>query len=599
MTSEALEALGPVARTWFEEAFGQPTPAQDLAWPALEAGKNALVVAPTGSGKTLAAFLVFLDRISREPRDRPGVRVLYISPLRALGNDIHRNLDVPLDGMRALDPSVAVTTGLRTGDTPQRDRTRMVQHPPDVLITTPESLFLMLTSEPAAKTLESVETVIVDEVHNLAESKRGTHLALSLERLRHLTGRPFQRVGLSATVQPAKEVARWLAGFENGKPREMEVLDAGGRKEIDLVVESPVEDFRELPGESVWPSIFDRLLEEIRSHRSTLIFVNDRAKAERVAAQVNERAGEVVCRVHHGSVSREARSEVEELLKRGELPALVSTSSLELGIDVGAIDLVVQIESPKTATAGVQRVGRAGHLVGETATGRIIPKYRPDLLDAAVGASRMLRRYIEEVHVPHGCLDVLAQQLAATVCVGEQWNVERLFELVKRAAPYNDLPRDRFNGVLSMLAGRFPAARFGDLAPRVNWNRESGEVTPRKGTRLLVVTNAGAIPERGLYSVVHFATGAKLGSLDEEFVFESRLGDSFLLGTTVWRIEAMGQDKVVVSEAPGSLPRVPFWNGDLPGRPLELGRAFGEFLREAGDRLDDAERADWLRDRCG
>src|SRR5919201_6801237 len=287
------------------------------------------------------------------------------------------------------------------------------------------------------------------------------------------------------------------------------------------------------------------------------------------------------------------------MLKAGQLPALVATSSLELGIDVGAIDLVGQIESPKTATAGLQRVGRAGHLVGETATVRIIPKYRPDLLDAAVVASRMLRREIEEVHVPHGCLDVLAQQLAATVCVGEGWNAERLFELVRRAGPYADLPRDRFNGVLSMLAGRFPAARVGDLAPRVTWNRESGEVTPRKGTRLLVVTNAGAIPERGQYSVVHAITGAKLGSLDEEFVFEMRLGDSFLLGTTVWRVEAMDQDRVAVTEAPGSLPRVPFWNGDLPGRPLELGRSFGEFLREAGERLDEPEFVAWLGDRCG
>src|SRR5438105_3457171 len=598
MTSEALEALGPVARTWFEEAFGQPTPAQDLAWPALEAGKNALVVAPTGSGKTLAAFLVFLDRISREPGDRPGVRVLYISPLRALGNDIHRNLDVPLAGMRALDPDVAITTGLRTGDTTQRDRNRLLKHPPDVLITTPESLFLMLTSEKAAKTLESVETVIVDEVHNLAESKRGTHLVLSLERLRHLTGRPFQRIGLSATVRPAERVARWLAGHENGTPRPMEVLDAGGRKEIDLTVESPVEDFRELPGETVWPSIFDRLLELIREHTSTLIFVNDRAKAERVAAQVNARAGETVCRVHHGSVSREARSEVEELLKRGELPALVATSSLELGIDVGAIDLVVQLESPKTATAGLQRVGRSGHLVGETATGRIIPKYRPDLLDSAVVASRMLRREIEHVHIPEGCLDVLAQQLAATACTGSRWTAERLLELVRRADPYRNLGRDRFNGVLSMLAGRYPAARFGELAPRVVWNRESGEVTPRKGTRLLVATNAGAIPERGLYSVVHAATEAKLGTLDETFVFEARPGESFVLGTTTWRIEAMDQDKVVVSEAPASLPRLPFWNGDLPGRPHELGLAVGEFLREAGERLDEPEFVEWVRDRC-
>jgi ATP-dependent helicase Lhr and Lhr-like helicase len=598
MESEALSVLGPVARQWFEREFGLPTPAQELAWPALADGRSALVVAPTGSGKTLAAFLVFLDKLAREPREAEGVRVLYISPLRALGNDIHRNLDVPLAGMRELDPNVQITTGLRTGDTTQRDRNRLLRHPPDVLITTPESLFLMLTSENAAKTLESVETVIVDEVHNLAESKRGTHLVLSLERLRHLTGRPFQRVGLSATVRPADKVARWLAGHENGTPREMVVLDAGGRKEMDLTVESPVDDFRELPGESVWPSIFDRLLELINEHTSTLIFVNDRAKAERVAAQVNARAGETIVRTHHGSISREARLEVEELLKRGELPALVATSSLELGIDIGAIDLVVQLESPKTATAGLQRVGRSGHLVGETATGVIVPKYRPDLLDAAVVASKMLRREIEHVHIPEGCLDVLAQQLAGTVCTGTGWTAERLLELVRRADPYRNLGRDRFNGVLSMLAGRYPAARFGELAPRVVWNRESGEVTPRPGTRMLVLMNAGAIPERGLYSVVHAMTGAKLGSLDEEFVFESRPGDSFVLGTTVWRIETMDRDRVVVTEAPGSLPRIPFWNGDLPGRPHELGLAFGEFLREASEQLDEPEFVDWVRDRC-
>src|SRR5437764_1224182 len=319
MSSDALGVLGPVARSWFEEAFGQPTPAQDLAWPALAAGRNALVVAPTGSGKTLAAFLVFLDKLSRrEPEDpEPGVRVLYLSPLRALGNDIHRNLEVPLEGMRRIDAGFAVTTGLRTGDTTQRERARLVRHPPDVLITTPESLFLMLTSEQAARTLQTVETVIVDEVHNLAESKRGTHLTLSLERLRHLTGRPFQRIGLSATVRPAERIAGWLAGHENGRPRPMEILDAGGRKEIDLLVESPVEDFRELPGESVWPSVFDRVHELIREHTSTLVFVNNRRLAERIASQVNERAGETLCRVHHGSVSREARFEVEEMLKRG------------------------------------------------------------------------------------------------------------------------------------------------------------------------------------------------------------------------------------------------------------------------------------------
>ncbi|HJV04737.1 MAG TPA: DEAD/DEAH box helicase, partial [Actinomycetota bacterium] len=596
--------LGPVAATWFRETFGDPTPAQELAWPALAEGRSALVVAPTGSGKTLAAFLVFLDRLSRRSDDRgdPGVRVLYVTPLRALGNDIHRNLEVPLRGMERAAGRLGVsppgiTIGIRTGDTPARERDRLVRHPPDVLITTPESLYLMLTSERAAATLATVETVIVDEVHSLAPNKRGAHLAVSLERLAWRTGRPFQRVGLSATVRPAERVAAWLGGSEDGRPRPVEVLDAGGRKRLDLTVEAPVEDFRELPGESVWPSVFDELALLVATHRSTLIFVNNRRLAERVAAQVNQRAGAEVCRVHHGSVSRERRFEAEELLKAGKLPAMAATSSLELGIDIGAIDLVVQIESPKTVTAGLQRVGRAGHLVGETAVGRIIPKFRPDLVDAAVVGRGMLRREVEETFVPEGCLDVLAQQLAATACVGE-WSAGSLFDLVRGAYPFRDLDRARFEKVLGMLAGRYPAARFGELRPRVVWNQETGEVRARPGTRLLAVSNAGAIPDRGYYAVIHAGTGAKIGELDEEFVFESRPGDSFLLGSAVWRIESMDRDRVLVSPAPGAMPQLPFWHGDQPGRPYELGVRYGEFLREAADRLDDPDFVEWVREEC-
>jgi len=596
--------LGTVAGTWFDEAFGEPTPAQELAWPALAQGRSALVVAPTGSGKTLAAFLVFLDRLARRPRaeEEEGVRVLYVSPLRALGNDIHRNLEVPLRGMeevaaRLVEPDPGITMGIRTGDTPARERERLVRHPPDVLITTPESLYLMLTSERASKTLGTVETVIVDEVHSLAPNKRGAHLAVSLERLAWLTGRPFQRVGLSATVRPAERVAAWLGGWERGRPRRVEILDAGGRKEIDLTVEAPVEDFRELPGDSVWPSLFDELARLVATHRSTLIFVNNRRLAERVASQVNQRAGAEVCRVHHGSVSREKRFEAEELLKSGKLPAMAATSSLELGIDIGAIDLVVQIESPKTVTAGLQRVGRAGHLVGETAVGRIIPKYRPDLVDAAAVARGMLRREVEETFVPEGCLDVLAQQLAATSCTGE-WTAASMMQMVRGAYPFRELDRARFEKVLGMMAGRYPAARFGELRPRVVWNQDNGEVRPRPGTRMLAVSNAGAIPDRGYYAVIHSGTGAKIGELDEIFVFESRPGDAFVLGSAVWRIDSMDRDRVMVSPAPGAVPQIPFWHGDQPGRPYELGVRVGEFMREASERLDEPEFVDWLREEC-
>jgi ATP-dependent helicase Lhr and Lhr-like helicase len=601
--TEALSTLGPLAGTWFRETFGTPTPAQELAWPALAAGESALVVAPTGSGKTLAAFLVFLDRLSRQPaEDRAGVRVLYVSPLRALGNDVHRNLEVPLAGMEQLArrlgaPSPGITTGNRTGDTPQRERERLVRHPPDVLITTPESLYLMLTSERAAKTLTNLETVIVDEVHALAPNKRGTHLALSLERLAWLTGRAFQRVGLSATVRPAERVAAWLGGQEGDARRPIRVLDAGGRKEIDLTVEITVDDMSELPDESIWPSVFDELHELVQQHRSTLIFVNNRRLAERVAAQVNARAGSTVCLTHHGSISREKRFEAEERLKRGDLPAMAATSSLELGIDIGSIDLVVQVESPKTVTSGLQRVGRAGHLVGETAVGRVIPKYRPDLVDAAIVARGMVRREVEETFVPEACLDVLAQQIAGASSSG-QWTDGNLFEMVRGAYPYRDLDRFRFESVLGMLAGRYPAARFGELRPRVVWNRETGEVRPRPGTRLLAVTNAGAIPDRGYYPVVHAFTGAKLGELDEEFVFESRPGDSFVLGSAVWRIERLDRDRVEVTEAPGAMPSVPFWHGEQPGRPYELGVRAGDFLREAGSRLDGEDFEAWVAEEC-
>ena len=602
MGDAAVSVLGKVARRWFEDAFGEPTPAQELAWPEIAGGGSVLVTAPTGSGKTLAAFLALLDRLSREPADHQGVRVLYVSPLRALVNDVHRNLEVPLAGMAEAaaglgEPLPEITIATRTGDTSQRDRQRMLRHPPDVLCTTPESLFLLLTSPRGAATLASVETVIVDEVHSLAGNKRGAHLAVSLERLAWLTGRPLQRIGLSATVEPPERIAAWLSGSESSGPRPVAVLDAGGRKAMDLRVEITVDDLRELPGETIWPSVYEELLGLIREHRSTLVFVNNRRLSERIAARVNELAGEPLCSVHHGSVSSESRLEVERALKAGELPALVATSTLELGIDIGAIDLVVQIESPRTVTAGLQRVGRSGHLVGETAVGRIVPKFRPDLLDAAGVARGMLRREVEETHVPEGCLDVLAQHLASVACSGT-WTASRMFEMTRGAYPFRDLERAQFDNVLQMLAGRYPAARFGELRPRVAWNRTTDEVTARPGTLRLVAQNAGTIPDRGYFAVIHAGTDARLGELEEEFVIESRIGDSFVLGSAIWRIQHIDRDRVIVHEAPGAMPAIPFWTGEITGRPYELGVRFGRFLREAGERLDDPDLVDWLREEC-
>ncbi len=750
--SNPLAPFSEPVRRWFEASFAEPTPAQALGWPKIVAGDNTLICAPTGSGKTLAAFLWGIDRLAREPeRLGSGVRIVYVSPLKALSYDIERNLRAPLKGIGA-----EISIGLRTGDTPQRERQAMKRKPPDILITTPESLYLMISSG-AREILTGAEAVIVDEIHAVAQSKRGCHLALTLERLDHLvrtsaqggsagasdevavqasdpaapaasqpTGNgaegeapggviPLQRIGLSATQRPLERIAKFLAGSR----RRCEVVDAGIRKQLDLEIVVPVEDMTE-PGagvpaganggrggtgterldgsaeridpgpieastdpaintRSIWPAIYPELLSLIREHTSTIIFVNNRRGAERLAKRLNElnadepeqelpatehaghdappgasdevaedarvpaatmqrgvagardevpvdaevpaatpepepvdtgaegedvggvipaaegedvggvipaAEGEAsggvipeIARAHHGSLAHEERQVVEELLKSGRLPCLVATSSLELGIDMGAVDLVIQVESPKSVTRGLQRIGRAGHTLQEVSVGRIFPKFRADLLECAVVAKRMVEGEIEETVIPRNPLDVLAQHLVA-MCASDEWAVDELERVVTAAEPFAELSREQLENVLDMLDGRYPSDRFAELRPRLVWDRAAGSVRGRPGARQLVATNAGTIPDRGLYGV-HLPDGRRVGELDEEMVYEARPGQTFLLGATTWRIMEITRDRVIVTPAPGVPGAVPFWRGDGVGRPAELGRAIGAFAREA------------------
>ena len=598
-----LAAFSEPTRTWFAEAFAAPTRAQSEGWRAISGGSHTLIHAPTGSGKTLAAFLWCLDRLLTEPpTTKPGVRVLYVSPLKALTYDVERNLRAPLAGIRRTAERLGVDArevriASRTGDTPAEARRQLARTPPDILVTTPESLYLLLTSQ-AREILRGVQHVIVDEVHAIAATKRGSHLALSLERLGHLAADDPQRIGLSATQRPLSAIAAFLGGVD----RQVEIVDAGARKELDLEVIVPVEDMArmgeamdvdEAPGgpaagpearHSIWPSIHPRLLELIRAHRSTLIFVNSRRLAERLSSRLNELAGEELVRAHHGSIAREHRLEIEEQLKQGRLPALVATSSLELGIDMGAIDLVVQIEAPPSVASGMQRIGRAGHSVGERSIGKIFPKFRGDLVEAAVVVERMLAGRIEETRIPRNPLDVLAQQIVA-ICARDRWTVDDLLRLVTKAESFRDLSREQLTGVLDMLSGRYPSDEFADLKPRVVWDRQTDEVASRNDARVVAITSGGTIPDRGLYGVFLPGDdagrgGRRVGELDEEMVYESRVGETFLLGASTWRIEEIRPDRVIVTPAPGEPGKMPFWHGDAVGRPIELGRAIGAFLRE-------------------
>ncbi|MEU8772240.1 ATP-dependent helicase [Streptomyces sp. NPDC048606] len=629
MARSALDSFSPATRSWFSGAFDSPTAAQEGAWRAIGEGADVLVVAPTGSGKTLAAFLAALDRLASTPppaEARKRCRVLYVSPLKALAVDVERNLRSPLTGIRQESarlglPEPEVRVGIRSGDTPPAERRALSTRPPDILITTPESLFLMLTSS-AREALAGVETVILDEVHAVAGTKRGAHLALSLERLDALLPRPARRIGLSATVRPVEEMARYLA------PRgRVEIVQPPSDKEFDLSVVVPVEDMGELGGSpasegreggdrpSIWPQVEERIADLVQAHRSTIVFANSRRLAERLCNRLNEIAYEratgetlgqgapppaeimaqsgaahgappLLARAHHGSVSKEQRALVEEDLKAGRLPAVVATSSLELGIDMGAVDLVVQVESPPSVASGLQRVGRAGHQVGAVSTGVVFPKYRGDLVQAAVVTERMRVGAIESLRVPSNPLDVLAQQLVAMTAM-DTWQLDDLLALVRRAAPFAALPESAFTAVLDMLAGRYPSDAFAELRPRVVWDRVAGTITGRPGAQRLAVTSGGTIPDRGLFGVFLAGSdpkkgGGRVGELDEEMVYESRVGDVFTLGTTSWRIEDITRDRVLVTPAPGVPGRLPFWKGDQLGRPLELGRAVGAFLRELG-----------------
>ncbi|MBK8732932.1 MAG: ATP-dependent helicase [Actinomycetales bacterium] len=673
MTDDILNRFSPATADWFRGAFATPTAAQQGAWEAISSGRHALVVAPTGSGKTLSAFLWALDRLATSPAPpeaKARCRVVYVSPLKALAVDVERNLRSPLVGIghaaqRLGLPAPDVTVAVRSGDTPAAERRVFAKTPADILITTPESLFLLLTSA-ARESLGGVETIILDEVHAVAGTKRGAHLALTLERLDALLPAPAQRIGLSATVRPVEEVARFLAG---GRP--VDVVAPPSTKEWDLRVVVPVPDLGSL-GEptgdlsgpaagdprrtSIWPHVEERIVDLVAEHRSTLVFANSRRLAERLTTRLNEiwedrtdaevsgdstsnpeatipaaprspatkpgangipaqvmaQAGAargapaLLARAHHGSVSREQRTIIEEDLKAGRLPAVVATSSLELGIDMGAVDLVVQVESPPSVASGLQRVGRAGHQVGAVSRGVLFPKFRGDLVQTAVVVERMRAGAIESLRVPANPLDVLAQQIVA-MCALQDWDVDALHALVRRAAPFAGLSRLVLDSVLDMLSGRYPSDEFAELRPRIVWDRVAGTLSGRRGAQRLAVTSGGTIPDRGLYAVFLASgdgPGRRVGELDEEMVYESRVGDTFTLGTSTWRIEDITHDRVLVTPAPGQPGKLPFWKGDTIGRPPELGAAVGAFVREvaslgptaARERVAAAGLDEWATD---
>ena len=623
---DALARFSAATREWFAGTFAEPTAAQAQAWSAIADGDNTLVIAPTGSGKTLAAFLWAIDRLAGTPKEVTGTRVLYISPLKALAVDVERNLRTPLTGITRTTqrlglPDPQINVGVRSGDTPAQRRREMVSHPPDILITTPESLFLMLTSA-ARDTLADVETVIVDEVHAVAGTKRGSHLALSLERLDMLLDKPAQRIGLSATVRPADEVARFLSGAAPTT-----VVAPPAAKTFDLSVVVPVPDMANLENNTIWPDVEERIADLIESHRSTIVFANSRRLAERLTSRLNEihaertgveldagaseatgRTGEpnpkvpggspayimgmsqasgaapLLARAHHGSVSKEQRAQVEDDLKSGRLKAVVATSSLELGIDMGAVDLVVQVEAPPSVASGLQRIGRAGHQVGEISRGVVFPKHRTDLIDCAVTVHRMLSGQIEHMKVPANPLDVLAQHTVAACALGPL-DADEWFDAVRRSAPFATLPRSAYEATLDLLSGKYPSTAFAELRPRLVYDRDNGTLTGRPGAQRLAVTSGGAIPDRGLFTV-YLASGAegdtpsRVGELDEEMVYESRPGDVISLGATSWRITEITHDRVLVIPAPGEPARLPFWRGDDVGRPAELGAALGAFTGE-------------------
>jgi ATP-dependent Lhr-like helicase len=636
-----LEEFHPAVRRWFEKTHGSPSPPQILGWPSISSGKSTLILSPTGSGKTLAAFLWAINHLVEQHlpgKLEPGIRILYVSPLKALNNDIERNLEAPLagicqeahqDGLRF----PAIRTAVRTGDTPQAKRAAMLRHPPDILITTPESLYLMLTSKQARLLFRTVQYVIVDEIHSICGNKRGVHLSLTLERLQAVAHQDLIRIGLSATQRPLEEIGAYLGGVRSHPggfaPRPVAIVDAGQKKEMDLKVECAAPDFSLLTAGSVWPLVFEEILDTIRQHRTTLIFVNNRRLAERVAAKLNEMDsgeynegysgtrkdnlyavpvaparhtvaaaaphGEPLVYAYHGSMSRTAREQMEQDLKRGKLRALVATSSLELGIDIGSIDCVLQVQSPKGVARGLQRVGRSGHLVAAQSKGRLFPTYREDLVESTVVARAMLEHEVEPTIIPADCLDVLAQQIVAMVSI-QEWETDALFELVRQSYCYRNLPRNLYIGVLEMLSGRYANEAFRELHPRISWDKVNDVLRALPGSSRLAITGGGTISDRGYFGVYLKDGKTKVGEVDEEFVFETRVGDTFILGTNIWRVVEMDPNRLTVVPAPGQPARMPFWRGEGIGRSFELGKKVGEFRRTMAARADSPDCLTWLQE---
>lgn len=679
MSENILEKFHPIVRTWFTKTFGPPSPPQHSGWPSISKGNHTLIVAPTGSGKTLAAFLwcinhlveenitfagIITDSATAGPDELSGIkgkklkrskktvksvldanpingiRVLYVSPLKALNNDIHRNLEIPLNGILKEAENAGITlpeirSAVRTGDTTQTERARMLKHPPDILITTPESLYLMVSSDKSRALFHSVQFVIVDEIHSISNTKRGVHLSLSLERLEHLIQetrtseqrKSFVRIGLSATQKPLEAVAQFLGGLEwNNKklvPRSVTIVDAGYKKSVDLKVICAVRDFSDMPMDTVWSLVFPQLLQLIHEHRTTLIFVNNRRLAERIAARLNEllegsqnttdnyavpfynkrqfspenvkstiqhSQSEMKVFAYHGSMSRTVREQLETDLKLGKLRVLITTSALELGIDIGTVDLVVQIQSPKGIARGLQRVGRSGHLVNAHSKGRLFVTHKEDLIESAVVTKGMIEHNIEQTFIPQNCLDVLAQQIVAMVGI-EEWNVDEIFDLIRQSYCYRTLNESVFHSVLDMLAGRYSNVAFRELRARLMWNKLHHQLTALPGSSLLAIMNAGTIPDRGYFGVYLEDLKTKVGEVDEEFIYESRAGDTFILGSNVWRMMDIDANKVIVSPAPGQPARMPFWRGEGIGRTYELGVRIGEFLEHLSlNALPSSER---------
>ena len=601
---DVLNRFHPAVAAWFRRAFDAPTPAQVDAWPAIQAGRHVLIAAPTGSGKTFAAFLAAIDGLVREGLAgtlTDETRIVYVSPLKALSNDINRNLAAPIEGisaeLRALGlPDVALRTFVRTGDTPQAERTRAAKTPPHIVVTTPESLYILLGSESGRRMLGTTRTVIVDEIHAIAGSKRGAHLALSLERLDALVGKPVTRVGLSATQKPIDEVARFLVGAQG----EAAIVDSGHIRKRDLALEVPSAPLEAVMSNEVWEQVYDRLAELVGEHRTTLVFVNTRRLAERVARHLSERIGKDLVTAHHGSLAKELRLDAEHRLKRGELKALVATASLELGIDIGDVDLVCQLSSPRSINAFLQRVGRSGHAVGGTPKGRLFPLSRDDLVESTALLDSVRRGELDRLHVPENSLDVLAQQIAAEVSA-QEWSEEDMFALVTRAHPFRNLARAEFDEIVQMIAEGF-STRRGRTGALIHHDAVNGQLRPRKGGRLTTIMSGGAIPDTADYKVLLEPAGHVVGTVHEDFAVESLAGDVFQLGNTSYQILRVERGTLRVRDAEGAAPSIPFWLGEAPGRTNELSVAVSRLRQEVETRLADGGASavnQWLAESVG